>query len=255
MILYPNAKINVGLFITEKREDGIHNIESIFYPVAIHDILEIIAADEFKFTTSGIPVNVDYNLVIEAYELMRSKFQIGAVQIHLHKQIALGAGLGGGSADATFCLIGLNALFSLNLSNKELEELALELGSDCPFFVSNKPCKISGRGEIMTSTHLDLSGMYAKIVFPEIHISTPEAFAKVVPEKRVFPNELSQLTNDFEPILFKQLPQLKVIKDQLKAEGALYASLSGSGSTIFGIFQKKPSTTNSYPFEKVVELE
>jgi len=246
MIVYPNAKINLGLNILRKRDDGYHEISSVFYPVKeCVDILEIIKSDTFEFTKSGIEIPDGENLCAKAWKLLHTDFGIENVNIHLHKQIAIGAGLGGGSADGSFTLKSLNELFDLNLNNKELEKYALLLGADCPFFIDNTPKLVEGIGEKMTSLDLDLSDYEIRFINPEIHISTKEAFSVVVPQKpELLVEEIielptkewnGKLKNDFEDSVFEKYPQLEKIKEDLYNEGAVYASMSGSGSVFFSI--------------------
>ena len=248
MIVYPNAKINLGLNILRKREDGYHDISSVFYPVKeCLDILEIVKSDNFEFTKSGIEIPNGENICEKAWKLLHTDFEIGNVKIHLHKQIAIGAGLGGGSADASFTLKALNELFELKLTNKELEKYALQLGADCPFFIDNKPKLVEGIGEKMTSVDLDLSEYEIRLLNPKIHISTKEVYSGVVsknPELSV--EEIIQLPinewkdklrNDFETSVFEKYPSLEKIKEELYTAGAIYASMSGSGSVLFGILK------------------
>jgi len=249
MIFLPNAKINLGLNILRKREDGYHDISSIFYPVKeCVDILEIVKSEKFEFTKSGIEIPEGENLCEKAWKLLYNDFGIGNVKIHLYKQIAIGAGLGGGSADASFTLKVLNELFEMKLTNIQLEKYALQLGADCPFFIDNSPKLVEGIGEMMTPVDLDLSGFEIRLINPEIHISTKEAYSGVIsktPEISV--EEIIQLPvkewkhklkNDFEISVFSKYPQLEKMKEELYKEGAIYASMSGSGSVLFGIFNK-----------------
>ena len=249
MIVYPNAKINLGLNVLRKREDGYHDISSIFYPVKeCIDILEIIKSEEFEFTNSGIEIPDGENLCEKAWKLLYTDFGIGNVKVHLHKQIAIGAGLGGGSSDASFTLKSLNELFDLNLNNKELEKYALRLGADCPFFIDNTPKLVEGIGEKMTSIDLDLSNYEIRLVNPDIHISTREAYSGIVPKTPVLSVEKiielpiiewkGKLKNDFEESIFEKHLQLEGIKDELYKQGSIYSSMSGSGSIVFGIFEK-----------------
>jgi len=246
MIVYPNAKINLGLNILRKRDDRYHEISSVFYPVKEYvDVLEIIKSDTFEFTRSGIEIPDGENLCEKAWKLLYNDFGIGNVKIHLHKQIAIGAGLGGGSSDGSFTLKSLNKLFDLNLNNKELEKYALLLGADCPFFIENTPKLVEGIGEKMTSVDLDLSEYEIRFINPEIHISTKEAFSVVVPKNpELLVEEIielptkewkGKLKNDFEDSVFEKYPQLEKIKEDLYNEGAVYASMSGSGSVFFSI--------------------
>ena len=249
MIVYPNAKINLGLNVLRKREDGYHDISSVFYPVKeCVDILEIIKSEEFEFTNSGIEIPDGENLCEKAWKLLHTDFGIGNVTIHLHKQIAIGAGLGGGSSDASFTLKSLNELFDLNLNNKELEKYALRLGADCPFFIDNTPKLVEGIGEKMTSIDLDLSNYEIRLVNPDIHISTKQAYSGIVTKTPVLPVEKiielpiiewkGKLKNDFEESIFEKHLQLEGIKDELYKQGSIYSSMSGSGSIVFGIFEK-----------------
>ena len=249
MIVYPNAKINLGLNVLSKREDGYHDISSVFYPVKeCVDILEIIKSERFEFTRSGIEISDGENLCEKAWKLLDTDFGIGNVKIHLHKQIAIGAGLGGGSADASFTLKYLTELFDLNLNNKELEKYALRLGADCPFFIDNTPKLVEGIGEKMTSIDLDLSNYEIRLVNPDIHISTKEAYSCIVPKTPVLSVEKiielpiiewkGKLKNDFEESIFEKHLQLEGIKDELYKQGSIYSSMSGSGSIVFGISEK-----------------
>ncbi len=251
MISFPNSKINIGLHVAGKRSDGYHNIETIFFPIQVNDALEIISAEEFKFSVSGFPVdgNTNDNLCVKAYRLLQKDFpQLPPVNIFLHKAIPIGSGLGGGSADGAFALLLLNKLFQLNLSTDQLFGYALLLGSDCPFFIINKPCFASGRGEKLEQVELDLSAYSFLIIHPGIHINTAWAFSKVKiagenkSVKEIIAQPIStwkeELKNDFEEPVFSNHPQLKMIKQELYDAGALYASMTGSGSTIFGIFKK-----------------
>ena len=249
MIVYPNAKINLGLNILHKREDGYHDIFSVFYPVKeCVDILEIIKSEKFQFTKSGIEIPDGENICEKAWKLLDTDFGIGNVKIHLHKQIPIGAGLGGGSADASFTLKYLNELFDLNLNNKELEKYALRLGADCPFFIDNTPKLVEGIGEKMTSIDLDLSNYEIRLVNPDIHISTKEAYSGIVPKTPVLSVEKiielpiiewkGKLKNDFEESIFEKHLQLEGVKDELYKQGSIYSSMSGSGSIVFGIFEK-----------------
>ncbi len=249
MIVYPNAKINLGLNVLRKREDGYHDISSVFYPVKeCVDILEIIKSERFEFTRSGIEISDGENLCEKAWKLLDTDFGIGNVKIHLHKQIPIGAGLGGGSADASFTLKYLTELFDLNLNNKDLEKYALRLGADCPFFIDNTPKLVEGIGEKMTSIDLDLSNYEIRLVNPDIHISTKQAYSGIVPKTPVLPVEKiielpiiewkGKLKNDFEESIFEKHLQLEGIKDELYKQGSIYSSMSGSGSIVFGIFEK-----------------
>ena len=249
MILYPNAKINLGLNIESKRSDGYHNISSVFYPIYdCFDILEIVSSNSFLFTSSGISIPGSNKLCIKAYDLLNLKFNIPAVHIHLHKKIPIGAGLGGGSSDGAFVLKGLNDLFKLNISNKILKDLALELGADCPFFIENEPKYITGIGDLMENIKLDLSMYEIRLVDSKIHINTKNSYSNIVPKSQKL--KLSELirrpirfwkdliTNDFEQIVFKNHPKLGKVKENLYAKGAVFSSMTGTGSTIYGLFKK-----------------
>jgi 4-diphosphocytidyl-2-C-methyl-D-erythritol kinase len=247
MIVYPNAKINLGLNILRKREDGYHDISSVFYPVNdCVDILEIVKSDNFEFTKSGIEIPNGENICEKAWKLFHIDFEIGNVKIHLHKQIAIGAGLGGGSADASFTLKALNEIFELKLTNKELEKYALQLGADCPFFIDNTPKLVEGIGEKMINIDLDLSEYNIRLINPGIHVSTKEAYSDLVPKTPVLSVEKiiefpiiewkGKLKNDFETSGFLKYPSLEKIKEELYTDGAIYASMSGSGSVFYGVF-------------------
>lgn len=266
MVVFPNAKINLGLHIISKREDGYHNIETCFIPIPLRDILEVIEADRrsdetFQFTTSGlaIPGRPEENLCVQAYRLLQADFDLPPVKIHLHKIVPMGGGLGGGSSDASFLLRSLNELFSLSLTDDRLESYASQLGSDCPVFIRNQPVLATGTGYQFKDVSLDLSEKHIVLVFPEISVSTAEAYADVIP-RQVNPQlpsvQLSELlkqpvekwkeslVNDFETSVFARYSILKDIKEQLYDAGAFYASMSGSGSTMYGLFHQEPDTAN-----------
>lgn len=254
MVVFPNAKINLGLNILEKRKDGYHNISSCFFPVPWNDILEIIESKKLDFTSSGIeiPGNWQQNLCIKAYNLLKKDFNLPPVAIHLHKIIPIGAGLGGGSSDASFTLKLLNEMFNLFLEPSILEIYAAQIGSDCPFFIENKPVIASEKGTVFSSVDVNLKGKYMVIVHPSIHISTVEAYSEITPsfseiiikdvvEKEDVKSWTESLRNDFEEGVFKKYPEIKNIKEMLYSSGALYASMSGSGSAVFGIFDQQPT--------------
>lgn len=266
MIVFPNSKINLGLRIHRKRNDGYHDIETIFYPIQLTDILEIVRYNEYlksfsiPFTKSGLKIEGDPsdNLCIKAYKLLRKDFpQISNIQMHLHKAVPAGAGLGGGSGDAAFTLIALNKEFKLGLSDDQLIQYAIKIGSDCPFFIVNKPRYATGRGELMESIDLNLSAYNIVVVNPGIHINTGRAFLHIkpgVPEeslKEIIARPVERwkddLVNDFEKLVFNEYPQIVEIKDELYIKGALYASMSGSGSTVYGIFPKEKLLQLSFP--------
>jgi 4-diphosphocytidyl-2-C-methyl-D-erythritol kinase len=250
MIVCPNAKINIGLNIIRKRDDGYHELSSVFYPVLdVYDVLEILPSDKFTFSSSGIEIPGEDNICEKAWKLLYDDFGIGNVKIHLHKQIPIGAGLGGGSADGAFMLKALSELFDLKLTNTELEKYALQLGADCPFFIDNTPKYVQGIGEKMTAFDLDLATYEIRLINPEIHISTKDAYSGVVPETPKLTVEKiiklpinewkNKLKNDFEKSVFEKYPQLKELKENLYNDGAIYASMSGSGSILFGVFRNQ----------------
>lgn len=253
MITFPNAKINLGLYITEKRADGYHNLVSCFVPIAWQDALEILPAKAFALSVSGLPVegNIENNLCYKAYQILHKNHHVPPVHIFLHKAIPMGAGLGGGSADAAFTLKMLNQIFSLALDTSQLLEYASQLGSDCAFFIENTPKFCYEKGDKMRSISLNqLRNKVVVLVYPNFGISTQEAYAGVQPraidfdlQERLEQSPLEDwknwLENDFERHLFKKYPLLAEIKQNLYQQGALYAAMSGSGSTIFGIFDKK----------------
>lgn len=254
MIFFPNCKINIGLSIVEKRkEDGYHNIESVFYPVDLCDVLEIRESNSSQdsFLISGLDIgntSAQDNLCIKAVNLLREQYKsIPYLNIHLHKQIPAFAGLGGGSSDATFTLKLLDFLFNLGIEQEKMLSLAAQIGSDCSFFVKNKPTYVFSKGEKSKDITLDLSGYHIVLVKPDLKISTKEAYSNVVPKpSNVDYNNLPNikdwkgvLKNDFEDSLFPKYPILKQIKDTLYNNGAIYASLSGSGATVYGIFEKE----------------
>lgn len=247
MILFANAKINLGLFVTEKRSDGYHEIETIFYPVQLYDVLEIINHDHLAFETLGldIPGNGD-NLCVQAYNLLKADFEIPAFKINLLKNIPIGAGLGGGSSDAAYVLKGINEMQNLGLSIDKLKSYAEKLGADCPFFVENKPVYASGIGTTFENIELDLSEYFIVVIKPDVHISTKEAYENMVPQpatinlkdaiKLPIQEWKYYLKNDFETAMCEKYPIIQEIKLELYEAGALYASMSGSGSSVFGIF-------------------
>lgn len=250
MVSFPPCKINLGLNIISKRTDGYHNIVTCFYPVPWQDILEIVPAKMGTFSISGEPVPgaAKENLCMQAYNILRKDFKLPELSIHLHKVIPLGAGLGGGSSDGAYTLRMLNELFNLSLSKDVLKSYAARLGSDCAFFIDEIPAIGSGRGEVLTPIELSLKGKYLVIVKPEVQISTAEAYRNIllkhptvdlvsILEKHPIQEWKPLLKNDFEENIFRQFPIIEAIYQKLYAFGAEYASLSGSGSSVFGIFQ------------------
>lgn len=277
MICFPNAKINLGLHVVSRRRDGYHNLETIFYPIGLKDALEIIpfpekpggvtestgnresavTNDEFshrkyRFFQTGIPIegNPETNLVIKALNLIATEKKLPEIDIHLLKKIPSGAGLGGGSSDAAFMLNLLNEIFNLEYSKEELMIRAARLGADCPFFILNRPAFATGTGNKLEPIWLDLSNYILLLVKPDITVSTKEAYAMITPQKpamslkeiirRPVETWRELLKNDFEPPIFKKIPEICRIKQQMYEMGAAYASMSGSGSSLFGLFKKKP---------------
>lgn len=250
MIDFPNAKINLGLQITEKRTDGYHNIISLFCPIAYTDVLEVLPSDTMNFTQSGaaIPPDGKDNLCLRAYQLLKKDFDIAPVAIYLHKLLPVGAGLGGGSSDAAFTLKMLNKIFQLDLTEEKLEDYAKQLGSDCAFFIQNRPRLAVEKGDKFEEINIDLKAYHLILVFPAIHISSAEAYTGVKPQKALYNIKeiISQpvsdwktlLYNDFESSIFPKYPELAHIKAQLYKKGAIYAAMTGSGSAIFGLFEQ-----------------
>lgn len=254
MITFPNAKINLGLHITEKRPDGYHNLETVFYPIPLEDALEIHLMNaptncKYAVHLSGTEVTgkTEDNLVVKAYLLLDQDFQLPPIDIHLFKHIASGAGLGGGSADAAFMLKLLNERFSLNLTVEQLEAYAAALGADCAFFIRNTPTFAEGIGNIFSPISLSLTGYQLVVIKPDIFVSTREAFSQIKPHypqqslREVIARPVEEwkegLVNDFEASVFPQHPPIREIKEELYRQGAVYASMSGSGSSVFGLFK------------------
>jgi 4-diphosphocytidyl-2-C-methyl-D-erythritol kinase len=251
MIAFPHAKINLGLSIIRKRPDGFHDLETVFYPLPLKDCLEIIHSTENIFSYSGLPIsgNEKDNLVLKAYHLLKQKYpRISPLEVHLFKAIPMGAGLGGGSSDAAVMMRLLQQLFNIPLTKEELFSVAMELGSDCPFFMQTSPCFATGRGEILEPVTLDLSGYSILLIHPQLQIETAWAYSRIVPGlprndlREIILQPVTQwptlMRNDFEIPVFAHYPVLEQYKNQLYAAGALYAAMTGSGSTIFGIFEK-----------------
>jgi 4-diphosphocytidyl-2-C-methyl-D-erythritol kinase len=265
MISFPNAKINLGLNVTEKRPDGFHNIETVFYPVGWCDCLEIVGSwklevgsegksdSGFVLTNSGLPVegSAEDNLIYKAWELVRKDYPVPPIKVHLHKNLPMGAGLGGGSSDAAFFIRLLNEKFELGISWGEMHHYARQLGSDCSFFISNKPAFAEGKGDQFESLRLDLSAYKIAIVYPGIHSNTKEAYAGITPAKPkttvediVMKHPVEEwknlLVNDFENSIFQKYPRIAEIKQLLYTNGAIYAGMSGSGSAVYGLFREIP---------------
>lgn len=251
MITFPNAKLNLGLNVLRRRSDGYHDIESLFIPYSgLRDVLEMVPAKETSLHLYGIPLDgaPEDNLVFKAWEMMHGKFGVPPVEIHLWKGIPSGAGLGGGSADAAFAVAMLGEMFLLRLQQRELAELAATLGSDCPFFIFNRPMLVRGRGEILSRFNIDLSDYRLEVVKPDASISTREAYAGIRPHLPETPIEevlalpveqwKGRLRNDFEESLFPQHPEIAAAKEEMYSRGAIYAAMTGSGSAVLGIFRK-----------------
>jgi len=279
MVFFPNCKINLGLRILRKRPDGYHDLQTVFYPLPLKDVLEVVRSTENSFHADGLPIPAvpgnpgdpgaaiaggfaENNLCTRAWQLLKKDFpDLSPIELHLYKNIPIGAGLGGGSADGAGMLQLLNHFFHLGLTEDQLLAYAARLGSDCPFFIKNKPCLASGRGEILKPISLDLSAYSFLLVHPGIHVSTALAFSQVipaVPERSLeeiiaapINTWTSGLINDFEAPVLRQHPELAPIKEKLLAEGALYAAMTGSGSSFFGIFEKGklPSVHFDQPFK------
>lgn len=260
MVWFPTAKINLGLYVLRKRDDGYHDISTCFYPVSLKDILEIIPADHFSFQSSGLPIpgNKKDNLCIKAYTLLKKDYNLPPVTIHLHKLIPMGAGLGGGSSDAAFTLKGLNELFNLDLKLEDLQPYAQQLGSDCSFFLYNQPMMASGRGDKLQPLDLSISGFKIVIIYPELHVNTASAYTSLKPFddrislEKVLRQDIStwrrDLVNDFERRIFQLYPQIRSIKEKLYYAGAVYSSMTGSGSAVYGLFRKIPDDLkNAFP--------
>lgn len=253
MLLFPNCKINVGLRVVCKREDGYHDLETIFYPIfALHDELEILPAAEFSFVQEGIVVDCppEQNLIIRCYHWMQERYpQIGEVSIRFRKDIPFGAGLGGGSSDAAHTAIALNELFHLGLTREQLAAEVRPLGADCPFFIYNTPCFAEGIGDLLTPIDFSLKGYRIVMIKPACGVSTREAYSglHLSAEKNAQPRLIDQwsngqwsngqMENDFEQSVFPLHPEIAHIKKRLQDAGAVYASMSGSGSTVFGLFK------------------
>jgi len=272
LILFPNCKINLGLNILRKREDGYHDLETVFYPLSLKDAVEVIKTNgetetSVHFTSSGLEIAGEEkdNLCVKAYHLLKKDFpQLPSIELHLHKNIPMGAGLGGGSADGAFVLMLLNEKFKLSLSKTQLIDYALQLGSDCPFFILNKPCFAQGRGELMHPQDINLAGYRFVIVKPGIHVSTGWAFASITPKipvksiKEIIQQPVGtwkeELMNDFEAPVAAKYPEISHIKNQLYKNGALYASMTGSGSSVIGIFSPSVSPVFSFPDSWFVQV-
>ena len=251
MILYSNAKINIGLNVIEKRKDNFHNINSIFYPVfEMFDIIEIKKSKNFEFTTSGIKIEckIKENLCFKVFSYFKKKYKIQNIKIHLHKNIPIGSGLGGGSSNAAFTIIAINDLFELKLNNKELALIAAKIGSDCPFFIYNKPKYVSGIGDILDDVHMDLFNYKIKIYTPKIKISTKHAFGKILANKNnegIILKHISKpidvwknyISNDFEDLHINTNNEIIQLKQKAYERGAIFSSMTGTGSAVYAIFK------------------
>lgn len=251
MISFPQAKINLGLHVLNKRDDGYHEIESCLFPIDLYETLEIIESDNFSFQSSGLKIagNPASNLVLKAYHLLKSAFNLPPVSIYLHKVIPMGAGLGGGSSDGAFALKMLNELFELRLENNQLCEYASQLGSDCPFFIGNSPAIVTGTGTELRTINLDLSTYRIELQYAGVHVSTSEAYGLVIPrENQISLEEIiglpveewqEVLKNDFEEAILSRYTKIQQAKDELIQKGAIYAAMTGTGSCVFGLFNTK----------------
>lgn len=259
MVSFPHCKINLGLHVVSKRDDGFHNIETCFYPIPWCDVLEIIPSETISFTNTGlsIPGQPEENLCLKAYYLLRDDFDLPPINMHLHKIVPMGAGLGGGSSDGAHVLMMLNDIFELQLSSYQLATYSNRLGSDCTFFLRRGAMLGTGRGEILSPISISLKGKFIVVVKPEVHISTQEAYQGIKPAipdlslSTILTNHgildwQHLLHNDFERVVFNRYPLVGKIKEQLYVEGAMYASMSGSGSSVFGIFENPIELKNKF---------
>lgn len=255
MIKFPNAKINLGLNIIEKRTDGYHNLETVFYPIPLNDILEVAISpvnEEYRFFNTGIVVDSlpEDNICIKALKIIEERYDVPPVDIHLHKIIPFGAGLGGGSSNGATVINMVDALFELGISDDEKQKMAARLGADCAFFINGTPAFATGIGDVLAPVSLSLSGYYLVLVKPDIHVNTAQAYGGITPRKPevgiadIITKPVAQwrnlLNNDFEDTIFKIFPQIGEIKNTLYRLGAVYASMSGSGSSVFALFTEMP---------------
>lgn len=267
MIAFANAKINIGLQVLSRRDDGYHNLETVFYPLNIHDVLEVVEASETQFIASGlsIPGDGQGNLCLEAYRLLERAFDLPPVHIYLHKTIPIGAGLGGGSADAAFLLKLLNDKFQLGLDEAQLISYARQLGADCSFFIHNTPVLATGIGDVMKRVELDLSAYHLILVKPDIHVSTATAYGAVTPNPMgrelawaiTQPVEAWRNTvfNDFEVGIFARYPEIGQLKELMYKSGAIFAAMSGSGSSVYGLFKEKATLLGLNPEYAVFHID
>lgn len=255
MVVFPNAKLNIGLQILGKREDGFHDIMTTMFPLPWCDVLEIVPSESFSFSQTGLTLDTSpgNNLVEQAFQLVKQRMEIPDVRIHLHKTIPSGAGLGGGSSDAAFCLKSLNALFDIGIETQQLENMAAELGSDCPFFIRNQAAVAKGRGTDLQPLTSSNRKYWIEVVVPPVHINTAWAYKEADSRAEASPISIDgdptgwNAINDFEQAVFNAHPEIEGIKASLAQQGARYASLSGSGSTVFGIFDNRPDWSPPHP--------
>lgn len=272
MIAFPHAKINLGLNVVSKRDDGYHNLETVFYPVQWCDVMELLPGPQhtrgIETHLSGIPVRGKHadNLCVKAYELLRKNYSVRSVKLYLHKQIPMGAGLGGGSSDAAFFAKKMNVLFSLGISNEQMQTLVREIGADCAFFIEGNPVYAEERGDKFLPINFSLKGYHVAIIYPDVHVSTATAFANIVPSHPeyncrdiVTQHPISAwkqlLKNDFEQTVFAAHPEIAQVKEKLYEAGAIYASMSGSGSAVYGLFDSQPDSASfEYSNIRIFEL-
>lgn len=259
MLFFSNAKINLGLHITSKRSDGYHNIETVFYPVGLKDVIEFIPSDEFHFENQGFQIDClpENNIIIKAYQVLKTIYDLPPLHFYIHKNIPFGAGLGGGSSNASFVLKNLISYFKLNVEEKELLKIAENLGSDCPFFLENKPAFATSKGEVLRFIDLDLSTYKFAIIKPPVNINTKEAYQKIIPTTpKINLTEILQkpvaewkdiVKNDFEKVVFPFYPEIKEVKEKLYDLGAEFSLMSGSGASVFGIFTSSIDLSKEFP--------
>ena len=251
MVVFPNAKLNLGLFVTEKRTDGFHNLESLFVPIPLADILALLPANAFQLTVTGLSFSGDFtdNIVYKAWKLLSEKHNCPPVQVFLRKIIPNGAGMGGGSSNGAFMLQALNDLFQLNIDSDDLLEYAAELGSDCPFFLYNRPMLVTGRGEVLTEINIELESCWLVLVKPAVSISTKEAFSGISPKASTMDwnafnanpeSNWNRLRNDCENSVFPNHHVLPKIKKTLMEFDPFFCSMTGTGSTLFALYKKEP---------------
>ncbi|WP_262246215.1 4-(cytidine 5'-diphospho)-2-C-methyl-D-erythritol kinase [Parapedobacter soli] len=267
MVTFPNAKINIGLQVLNRREDGYHNLETVFYPIRLNDVLEMVEADETRFFPSGLAIPDDGrdNLCLRACRLLQQEYDLPPVHIYLHKVIPIGAGLGGGSADAAFLLKLANAKFALGLDETRLTEYARRLGADCAFFIRNAPVYATGVGDIFQEVELDLSSYHIVVVKPDVHVPTAEAYGMVKPDpagrqlamaiKAPVETWRDTIVNDFEAGIFAKYPEIAAVKALLYDSGAVFAAMSGSGSSVYGLFQKRVELRGVNPAHTVFVID